>query len=330
MDSADQAGRHHSGGTIEMSDDKRKFFSADSLERAVLQAASHFGIDPERVAYQAVEKRGMVRSGRRFLIEVDSTRPELEARKASPSPMLPASSSPPIVPRGAAGGRPQEAGSGGGRGDSRRSGVKERNEREGRGRGEGGRRPGRGGARNNEGPRLPKMESVATDLVPLMDVPRQLSERFPAAEGAAAMTAREEAARLLAIAGARLEARVLQGEEELLVDLYGPDADICFQDSGELLHSLEHLLPRLIRNRTGESVGCRVDCDNFHEIREEQLRSLAQRVAEDVARAGAPKILEPMNPADRRAVHMALADDAAVLTESEGAGYFKRVMIRPA
>ena len=35
----------------------------DSLERAVLQAASHFGIDPERVAYQKVEKKGMVRSG---------------------------------------------------------------------------------------------------------------------------------------------------------------------------------------------------------------------------------------------------------------------------
>ena len=164
----------------------------------------------------------------------------------------------------------------------------------------------------------------------MLEVPRQISERFPIAEGLAAATAREEAALLLSIAGARLEAKVFQGEGELLVDLAGPDVDICFKDSGELLHSLEHLLPRLIRNRTGETVACRVDCDNFHEIREEQLRSLAQRVAVEVVRGAAPKILEPMNPADRRAVHMALADDATVLTESEGDGYFKRVVVRPA
>ena len=69
-----------------MSEDKRKFFSADSLERAVLQAASHFGIDPERVAYQKVEKQGMVRSGRKFLIEVDTARPEREAG-STPQPV---------------------------------------------------------------------------------------------------------------------------------------------------------------------------------------------------------------------------------------------------
>ena len=73
----------------------------------------------------------------------------------------------------------------------------------------------------------------------------------------------------------------------------------------------------------------RVDCDNFHEIREERLRSLAQRVAEEVRRQGRPRILEPMNPADRRIIHITLADDPGVVTESEGDGYFKRIMVRP-
>lgn len=312
-----------------MSEDKRKFFSADSLERAVLQAASHFGIDPDRVAYQRVEKKGMVRSGRKFLIEVDSTRPEREATPPASAPsVLPRVSAP--GPAGA-GMRPREERPRGDRGgEPRRGAGRGRDERAGRGgHGPRGARDGHAGRRKEADPRRPRMESVATELVPLLDVPRQLSERFPAAEGLAATTAREEAARLLGIAGARLEAKVFQGDGELLVDLAGPDADICFKDSGELLHSLEHLLPRLIRNRTGETVACRVDCDNFHEIREEQLRSLAQRVAEEVVRGGAPKILEPMNPADRRAVHMALADDATVTTESEGDGYYKRVMIRP-
>ncbi|MEP7012096.1 MAG: R3H domain-containing nucleic acid-binding protein [Acidobacteriota bacterium] len=319
-----------------MSEDKRKFFSADSLERAVLQAASHFGIDPDRVAYEKVEKKGMTRSGRKFLIEVDVTRPEREAGVPQPAPGLaPAVSRPAPV-----GGRPrEERPAAAGRSDARRPGPRGREDRGGShggrgdrgGRGDSGGRGDRGardGRRREEDARRPKIESVATELVPLLEVPRQISERFPAAEGLAATTAREEAARLLSIAGARLDANVFQGDGELLVDLAGPDADICFRDSGELLHSLEHLLPRLIRSRTGEAVACRVDCDNFHEIREEQLRSLAQRVAAEVVRGGAPKILEPMNPADRRAVHMALADDATVMTESEGDGYFKRVVVR--
>lgn len=330
MDSADHAGRQLTPGKSEMSEDKRKFFSADSLERAVLQAASHFGIDPDRVAYQKVEKKGMVRSGRKFLIEVDSTRPEREWAVPRPAPPIgtpPRSGAVPTRPPLSSAGRSREERPQGGRGDAPRGGARGRDDRGGRG--DRGSRGGREGKRRDDEPRRPRMESVATELVPLLEVPRQISERFPAAEGLAATTAREEAARLLGIAGARLEARVFQGDGELLVDLVGPDVDICFKDSGELLHSLEHLLPRLIRNRVGETVACRVDCDNFHEIREEQLRSLAQRVAVEVVRGGAPKILEPMNPADRRAVHMALADDATVLTESEGDGYFKRVMVRP-
>lgn len=335
MDSADHAGRQLTLDKSEMNEDKRKFFSADSLERAVLQAASHFGIDPDRVAYQRVEKKGMVRSGRKFLIEVDSTRPEREAAPPAAAPALLPRSTAPARPASA---RPRdgEPRRGGGKGRDDRPARGERGDRPGRG-GRGGRddRGARGpreghGRRRDAEPRRQRMESVATELVPLLEVPRQIAERFPAADGLAAITAREEAARLLSIAGARLEARVFQGEGELLVDLVGPDADICFKDSGELLFALEHLLPRLMRSRTGESSACRVDCDNFHEIREEQLRSLAQRVAAEVAREGAPKILEPMNPADRRAVHMALADDSSVNTESEGDGYFKRVMIRPA
>ena len=107
--------------------------------------------------------------------------------------------------------------------------------------------------------------------------------------------------------------------------------DWCFADDGEILMAIEHLLPRMIRCLSGgETAAVRVDCDNFHEIREERLRSLAQRVAEEVRKRGKPRVLEPMNPADRRIIHTTLADDPDVVTESEGDGYFKRIMVRPA
>ena len=167
-------------------------------------------------------------------------------------------------------------------------------------------------------------------LVTLPETPRRPSDRYPAASGPAAEAAAKAAEILIRIAGLDLVPHVFQGEERLEIDLSGADVDWCFADDGELINAVEHLLPRMIRTLSGEAVPVRVDCDNFHEIREERLRSLAQRVAEEVRRKGRPRVLEPMNPADRRIIHVTLADDPGVVTESEGDGYFKRVTIRPA
>jgi spoIIIJ-associated protein len=166
--------------------------------------------------------------------------------------------------------------------------------------------------------------------VTLPERPRGVSERYPVATGPVAEAAAKSVELLVRIAGLELKAQVFQGEERLEVDLSGEDVDWCFADDGELIQAVEHLLPRMIRSLAGEAVPVRVDCDNFHEIREERLRSLAQRVAEDVRRRGKPRILEPMNPGDRRIIHVTLADDPGVVTESEGDGYFKRIMVRPA
>jgi spoIIIJ-associated protein len=166
-------------------------------------------------------------------------------------------------------------------------------------------------------------------LVTLPETPRRVSDRYPAASGPAAEAAVKAAELLIRIAGLDLVPQVFQGEERLEIELSGHDVDWCFADDGELINAVEHLLPRMIRTLSGETFPVRVDCDNFHEIREERLRSLAQRAAEEVRRRGRPRVLEPMNPADRRIIHVTLADDPGVVTESEGDGYFKRVTVRP-
>ncbi len=186
-----------------------------------------------------------------------------------------------------------------------------------------------------EGDRLARSEAQsfamppASVLTPLPEMPRRPSERFPEAEGPQADAAVKGMELLLRVAGLELTARILQGDDRLEVDLSGADVDWCFADDGEFVVSVEHLLPRLIRSLSGEAPLVRVDCDNFQEIREERLRSLAQQVAEEVRRLRRPRTLEPMNPADRRIIHVTLADDPGVESESSGDGYFKRVTIRP-
>ena len=374
-----------------MSEAKRRFFSGDSLQQALVQAANHFNLDPEEIAYRSIEKKhGFIKVRRKVVIEVNPEAPRKEKGAAAPAAAPPPAPAPAVAvsapaktrlrepesPREWRGGEPpahterpaDRSGSRSGAGERRDRGPRsDRREREGRdargdrggGRGRsrsprgedrgsrpgGGERSGREGAprepreRAAEPVRLPYVEEPrrrepgileAGGLVTLPDTPRRVSERFPPAEGPQAEAAAKATELLLRIAGLDLAPRVLQGEDRLEVDLAGEDVDWCFADDGELVLAIEHLLPRLIRSLSGEPALVRVDCDNFQEIREERLRSLAQRMAEEVRRFGKPRTLEPMNPADRRIIHVTLADDPHVVTESEGDGYFKRVMIRPA
>jgi spoIIIJ-associated protein len=343
---------------IPMNDDKRRFFSGDSLQQAVVQAANYFNLEPEWVAYRSLEKRhGFLKTRRKVVIEVDPENPRREApvrieaatRQAPPPPPSgyllrePAAvaeppSTPSAPPAAAAAQRPE--------GDRPPRESRDRGPRGGGPGGDRGRGPRRDdrGSRDDRGPRRegersgPAVEVFRMEkdpgegLVTLPEKPRGISDRYPAATGPVAEAAARGAELLVRIAGLDLKAQVFQGEEgRLEIDLAGDDTDWCFQDDGELLQAIEHLLPRMIRSLSGEApMPVRVDCDNFHEIREERLRSLAQQVAEDVRKQARPRILEPMNPSDRRIIHTTLADDPFVVTESEGDGYFKRIMVRPA
>lgn len=337
-----------------MNEPKRRFFSGDSLQQALVQAANYFNLEPDRIAYRSIEKRhGFLKVRRKVVIEVDPDAPRREGPPPSPSsPLAPAASPfaehrggppvPPPMPAGeGAGDRPapvvpRESGSADREGRGRRDDRGPSRDRGPRGgdRGRNRDRDRRPAPRHDAVPRPWSDERIEVSrresLVALPERPKQASERFPEAAGASAEAAAKGIALLLRIAGLDLQARILQGEERLEIDLAGEDVDWCFADDGEFLMAVEHLLPRVIRSLSGETVPVRVDCDNFHEIREERLRSLAQRVAAEVRRLHRSRTLEPMNPADRRIVHVTLADDPGVATESDGDGYFKRVTIRPA
>ncbi len=163
----------------------------------------------------------------------------------------------------------------------------------------------------------------------LPEAPRRPSERYEEARGALADATREALDHILDVAGIDVGYTVLQGDDRLEVELTGADEPLLLAEGGELLRAVEQLVPRIVRSIVGESVSVRVDSGSFHEIHEEQLRSLAQRTASEVRRTERPRTLEPMSPADRRIVHVTLADEPGVTSVSEGSSYFKRVTIKP-
>jgi spoIIIJ-associated protein len=96
---------------------------------------------------------------------------------------------------------------------------------------------------------------------------------------------------------------------------------------GETLSALQLLVSLMVGHRTKHRMRIIVDAENYRERREDNLRSLALRVAQQVRNYRRSIALEAMPPNERRIVHIALAESKDISTESIGEGDARRVVI---
>lgn len=114
-----------------------------------------------------------------------------------------------------------------------------------------------------------------------------------------------------------------------VLDVTGEDLGLLIGRRGETLASLQYLLNLIARRRTRTRLTFGIDVEGYRRRREATLNGLARRMADRVRSTGQSMTLEPMPPAERRLVHMALADDPDVLTISIGEGDARKVAITP-
>ena len=116
-------------------------------------------------------------------------------------------------------------------------------------------------------------------------------------------------------------------EGKLMVDLESEFAGYIIGKHGRTLEALQFMTNLIVEKITGEQPKILLDNENYRERRAEHLMEIAQKTGEYVARTGKSRLLDPLNPYERRLVHMALQDNGTVKTESEGNGVYKRVRI---
>jgi spoIIIJ-associated protein len=133
---------------------------------------------------------------------------------------------------------------------------------------------------------------------------------------------------LLSAAGFLVEIRRRPSAEEMVFELIGDDVEPLLANRGEGLNGLEVLAGRIAMRRLGHPVHPRLDAEGFRRHQRETLEELAHRSADEAKRTRRPQLLPPLSPAERRLVHLALAQDPEVETESEGSGFLKRVAVR--
>lgn len=115
----------------------------------------------------------------------------------------------------------------------------------------------------------------------------------------------------------------------LVFDLKGDNLGILIGRRGDTLDSLQFLLNLVINEKNSVKVKGIIDIENYRAKREETLIGLSHKLAAKARKTGQKVVLEPMNPQERRIIHMALQNDRRVTTYSEGEEPYRKVVIVP-
>lgn len=127
--------------------------------------------------------------------------------------------------------------------------------------------------------------------------------------------------------GFNLRATVEETASGCLLNMDGEDSSLLLNEGGELLEALQHLANqaygRLLPQ--GERIVC--DVQDFRSTREAELRAMARHAAERVRATGTSFTFGPMNSNERRVIHLSLAEENDLSTESIGEGTARRLKV---
>jgi spoIIIJ-associated protein len=115
----------------------------------------------------------------------------------------------------------------------------------------------------------------------------------------------------------------------LHVDVNGDDLSILIGRRAETLNALQYIAGLIVSKELGHSIPLIVDVEGYRSRRENQLRQLARRMAEQVVKTNRRQVLEPMPAGERRIVHIELRNHPEVTTESIGDEPRRKVTIKP-
>lgn len=116
--------------------------------------------------------------------------------------------------------------------------------------------------------------------------------------------------------------------DDIEIAVHGDQLTMFVGARGMTLTQLQDITRVVSQRRLGDhDTRLRVDVGGYRQRRKDALGRFAQKVANDVMETGTPRILEPMNSADRKIVHDTLATVEGVVTHSEGDDPFRRVVV---
>ena len=137
-----------------------------------------------------------------------------------------------------------------------------------------------------------------------------------------------EILRLMGISATVDVTRSSDPSSPVTLNIEGDDLGVLIGRRGQALSSLQYLVRLIVAERLKKWVSVNVDVDWYKKRHYESLKKLALRLAEQVTRRKRSITMEPMPPDERRIIHITLANNPDVKTESTGEGEGRRVVIQ--
>ncbi|MFZ5982170.1 MAG: protein jag [Patescibacteria group bacterium] len=120
-----------------------------------------------------------------------------------------------------------------------------------------------------------------------------------------------------------------QEEERLVCNISTPDSNFLIGQHGVNLDALEHTVRSLVRKKTEERVKFILDINSYRREKNNSVIRLAREMANEAVSEKRAVVLRPMTPYERRLIHMELANNSQIETESVGEGENRKVIIKP-
>lgn len=127
--------------------------------------------------------------------------------------------------------------------------------------------------------------------------------------------------------GLALTATVEETPEGTRINLEGEDGGVLIRRGGEGLQALQHVVATTFRKQLGDDNRIVIDCNGFRRDKDAELRQMALFNAGKARSSGMPQEMGPLNPYERRIVHLAVAQESDVTSESIGDAFMKTVII---
>jgi len=121
-----------------------------------------------------------------------------------------------------------------------------------------------------------------------------------------------------------------QEEDRINLRIEAQDAGLLIGKQGQTLDALQYLVTKILAKKARSKVRVAIDVEAYRARHNESLAQLALKSGEKVKKSGKSITLTPMNPYDRRIIHLTLQGDKDLKTMSRGEGLYKKVVISPA
>ncbi len=127
--------------------------------------------------------------------------------------------------------------------------------------------------------------------------------------------------------GLELQASASETEAGCLLSIEGADSGLLLNQGGELLDALQQILNQALGRALPKGQRLVCDANNYRAARETELRAMAEHAARQVRTTSSPFVFGPMDASERRIIHLALAEEQDIETESIGAGNARRLKV---